>query len=80
MSEASGYMGAKYFQELGPRLFDMSSAGGHMGAKYAQECGPRLFDLTHKWIWVWIYPLCEPLEYPVNRGGLPGLHKRLPAA
>ncbi len=41
MSSTSGYMGAKYFQEFGPRIFDMSSASGYMGAKYFQEFGPR---------------------------------------
>ncbi len=41
MSSTSGYMDAKYFQEFGPRLFDMSSASGYMGAKYVQEFGPR---------------------------------------
>ena len=40
MSSTSGYMGAKYFQEFGPRLFDMSSASGHMSGKYFQEFGP----------------------------------------
>ena len=41
MSSASGYMGAKYFQEFGPRFFDMSSASGYMGATCVQEFGPR---------------------------------------
>ena len=41
MSSTSGYMGAKYFQEFGPRFFDMSSASGYMGAKYFQKIGPR---------------------------------------
>ena len=36
MSSTSGYMGAKYVQEFGPRFFDMSSAGGYMGEKYVQ--------------------------------------------
>ena len=41
MSSTSGYMGAKYLQEFGPRFFDMSSASGYTGAKYFQEFGPR---------------------------------------
>ena len=41
LSSTLGYMGAKYFQEFGPRLFDMSSASGYTGAKYVQEFGPR---------------------------------------
>ena len=41
MSSTSGYMGAKYFQEFGPRFFDMSSASGYIGATYFQEIGPR---------------------------------------
>ena len=41
MSSTSGYMGAKYVQEFGPRFFDMSSASGYMGAKHFQEVGPR---------------------------------------
>ena len=41
-SATSGYMGAKYFQEFGPRFFVMSSTSGNMGAKYFQEFGPRL--------------------------------------
>ena len=40
MSSTSGYMGAKYFQEFGPRFVDMSSASGYMGANYFQEFGP----------------------------------------
>ena len=39
-------MGEKYFQEFGPRFFDMSSASGYMGEKYFQEFGPRLFDMS----------------------------------
>ena len=41
MPSANGYMGEKYFQEFGPRFFDMSSASGYMGEKYVQEFGPR---------------------------------------
>ena len=41
MSSTSGYMGAKYFQKIGPIFFDMSSASGYMGAKYFQKIGPR---------------------------------------
>ena len=37
MSSTSGYMGATYFQEFGPRFVDMSSASGYMGAKYFHE-------------------------------------------
>ena len=40
MSATSGYMGKEYFQEFGPRFFDMSSASGYMGEKYFQEIGP----------------------------------------
>ena len=32
MSSASGYMGEKYFQEVGPIFVDMSSVSGYMGA------------------------------------------------
>jgi hypothetical protein len=37
-----------FFQELGPRLFDMSSAGGYMCAKHVQEFGQtyELADLV----------------------------------
>ena len=43
MSSTSGYMGAKYVHEFGPRFFDMFSTNvsGHMGANYVQEFGPR---------------------------------------
>ena len=41
MSATSGYMGAKSFQECGPRFLDMSSANRYMGARYFQEFGPR---------------------------------------
>ena len=46
MSSTSGYVGAKYFQEFGPRFLDMSSASGCMGAKYFQEFGPRFVDMS----------------------------------
>ena len=39
MSSTSGYMGAKYFQELGLSFFGMFSASGYMGAKDLQEFG-----------------------------------------
>ena len=39
MSSSSGYMGAKYFQECGDRIFDMPSASGYMDANYFQEFG-----------------------------------------
>ena len=41
MSSTSGYMDAKYVQECGPEIFDVSSAGGYMGTKDFQESGPR---------------------------------------
>ena len=39
--------GCKYFQEFGPRFFDMSSASGYMGEKYFQEFGPRFLDMSY---------------------------------
>ena len=30
-----------YFNDFGPRFFDMSSASGYMGENYFQEFGPR---------------------------------------
>ena len=45
-ASTSGYMGAKYVQEFGPRFFDMSSASENMGAKYFQEFGPRFFGMS----------------------------------
>ena len=37
---ASGYIGAKHVQELGPRFVDTSSAAsGHAGSKHFQEFG-----------------------------------------
>ena len=46
MSSASGYMGAKYFQKIGPRFFDMSSASGYMGATHFQKFGPIFFHMS----------------------------------
>ena len=46
MSSTSGYMGAKYFQEFGPRSFDMSSASGYTGANFFQEVCPTLLDVS----------------------------------
>ena len=37
MSSASGYIGAKYVQELGPSLFEISSASGCVGEKYFRK-------------------------------------------
>ena len=48
MSSTSWYMGAKYFQEFGPRFFDMSSASGYMGATYFQEFALR-FSVSCRW-------------------------------
>ena len=41
MSSTSGYMGATYFQKIGPIFFNISSASGYMGATYFQKIGPR---------------------------------------
>ena len=48
MSSTTGYMGATYFQEIGPIFFDMSSGSGYMGAKYVQEFGPRFSTFSSK--------------------------------
>ena len=53
MSSTSGYMGEKYFQEVGPIFFDMSSASGYMGEKYFQEFGPKFLtclQLVDTWV------------------------------
>ena len=39
------YMGAKYFQEVGPIFFDMSSASGCTGKKYVQEFGQKYMPI-----------------------------------
>ena len=41
ISSSSRFLGAKSFQEFGPRFFDISSASGYMGEKYFQEFGPK---------------------------------------
>ena len=48
MFSTSGYMGAKYVQEFGPRLFDMSSASGYVGETYVQE---KLLNLSRLQYW-----------------------------
>ena len=53
VSSTSGYMGATYFQEFGPRFFDISSASGYMGAKYFQEFGSRFLGA---------YPLTRSIQ------------------
>ena len=40
----------------------------NMGAKYFQEFGPIFWGMTHKWIWIWIYPVCDSMGYPFNKG------------
>ena len=38
------------------------------GAFFFQKNGPWILGVTHKWIWIWIYPVCDSMEYPVNKG------------
>ena len=44
-----------------PRLLGM------LKAFFSWENCPLDFGMTHKWIWIWIYPVCDPMGYPVNR-------------
>ena len=39
-------MGAKYVQEFGSRILDMSSASGYMGARYFKDIGLGLFGMS----------------------------------
>ena len=38
------------------------------GAFFSQKNGPLIWGVTHKWIWIWIYPVCDSMGYPVNKG------------
>ena len=66
MSSASGYMGAKYFQEFGPRFFDMSSASEYMGEEYFLELGPR-FLASHVIFGVSCSKCCVSWRVNINR-------------
>ena len=35
---------------------------------FFQKNGPLILGVTHKWIWIWIYPVCDPMGYPINKG------------
>ena len=35
---------------------------------FFQKNGPLILGVTHKWIWIWIYPVCDSMGYPVNKG------------
>ena len=35
---------------------------------FSQKNGPLILGVTHKWIWIWIYPVCDDMGYPVNKG------------
>ena len=39
------------------------------GAFFSQKNGPLILGVTHKWIWIWIYPVCDPMGYPINKRG-----------
>ena len=72
-SWSQGYMGETYFQEFGPRFFDMSSAGGYMDEKCFQEFGP---DPGPKNIISWVHQIVftgglPPPRPPAVPGGLP---------
>ena len=33
------------------------------------EANFRILEVTHRWIWIWIYPICDySMQYPVNKG------------
>ena len=56
----------KYFQEFGPRFFDMSSASGYMGEKYFQEFGP-IFLACHVIFGVSCSKCCMSWRVKINR-------------
>ena len=59
-------MGETYFQEFGPRFFDMSSASGYMDSKYFQEFGTR-FLTCRKLLRGWGNPCTRTNEtWPYN--------------
>ena len=66
MSSASGYMGAKYFQEFGPRSFDTPSASGYMGEKYFQEFGP-IFLTCPQLVGTWVQNMFRNLVKNICR-------------
>ena len=38
-------------------------------ARLTRPCSP-LAPPTHKWIWLWLQPICELINYPIVRGGI----------
>ena len=42
----------------------MSSASGGIGETHVQEVDPGFLSLSHTRIW--IYPICDPIKYPVH--------------
>ena len=32
------------------------------------EANFRILEVTHRWIWIWIYPICDSMQSPVNKG------------
>ena len=61
MSSTSGYMGAKYVQDVGLRFFRMSSTSGNMGATYFQEFVPDVRRVMFQILRVMAcqYPACQ---------------------
>ena len=51
---------------LKPHASDYVAAGVLF---FSQNNGPLNFGVTHKWIWIWIYPVCDPMGYPINKRG-----------
>jgi len=49
-------------------FFDMSSTSEYI-CFFFQEVGPCFLTLTHKWIRIWIHPVCDPMGDPVNKRG-----------
>ena len=37
-------------------------------AIWDSEANFGILEVTHRWIWIWIYPICDSMQYPDNKG------------
>ena len=63
--------GSKFLDSGSPPIESGHAQGGFFSGKWQSgilEANFGILEVTHRWFWIWIYPICDSMQYPVNMG------------
>ena len=63
--------GSKFLDSGSPPIESGHAQGCFFCRKWQSgilEANFWILEVTHRWIWIWIYPICDSMQYPVNKG------------